>query len=196
MQDWLSYSLHDLLIFSEEAYFRLFELSNQALWPFQIPLLISALLVMRLIRSRHEYARHIILIWLSLIWLFVGLWFLNMFYSQINTLAKPLSYLFLTESFLLLMSGMMMRRKATYASANSWKNLAWVLLIYAYFLHPLSALVWERKLTGVELVAVAPDPTAIATIGFLLLLKPKGFIFLMIIPGIWIVMTIMTYLAF
>jgi len=196
MEDWLSYSLHDLLIFSEQAYFRLFELSNQALWPFQVPLLISALLVMRLTRSRHEYARHIILLWLSLIWLFVGLWFLSMFYSQINILAKPLSYLFIIESVLLAVSGMMTHRNTMYASANRWKILAWLLLIYAYFLHPISVLVWERKLTGVELVTVAPDPTAIATIGFLLLLKPKGYALLMIIPGIWIVMTIMTYLAF
>lgn len=196
MQAWFSYSLHDLLIFSEESYFRLYELANQALWPLQIPLVFSAILAMWLTRSKHEYARHIILLWLVIIWLFVGLWFVNGFYSQINTLAKPLSYLFLIESFLLALSAVLTRRDSRYAAANWLTFSGWFLLIYAYFVHPLSGLIGGRVFIGLEFVGVAPDPTALATIGYLMLLRPKAYWLLMLIPLIWIVLTILTYLAF
>ena len=196
MQAWLTYSLHDLLIFSEEAYFRIHELANQALWPFQIPLLVTAFLLIWLVRSKHKYARNIILLWLSVIWLFVGLWFVNGFYSQINTLAKPLSYLFIFESFILALSAFIVPRNTSHTAAG-WMTVAgWLLLIYAYFVHPLSGLLWGRILIGLEFVGVAPDPTALATIGFLVLLRPKGYWLLMLIPLIWIVLTILTYLAF
>ncbi|MEM7522702.1 MAG: hypothetical protein AAF360_02880, partial [Pseudomonadota bacterium] len=35
MSEWLNYELQDFLLFSETAYWRLFERLNAAFWPFQ-----------------------------------------------------------------------------------------------------------------------------------------------------------------
>ncbi|OOY99093.1 hypothetical protein BOW22_05930 [Solemya velum gill symbiont] len=71
----------------------------------------------------------------------------------------------------------------------------WLIIIYAYMIHPVVLLLAGRSFRGIELVTIAPDPTAIATIGILLLLRNRGYLLLMIIPCAWIIFTILTYMA-
>lgn len=197
MELWLSYSLRDFLIFSPDAYFRLYELTNLALWPFHIPLILLSLVVLYMIRLRHVLVQKALLVWLAIIWLFVGFWFLRTFYSQINTLAYPLSYLFFCEAALLVLSGFITSRTVDQESHVTVRTIGgWVLILYAYFIHPVTAIHWERSFAGIEVFAVAPDPTAIGTLGFLMLLRTRGYLYLMIIPCIWLTFSILTYMAF
>lgn len=197
MDVWLSYSLRDFLIFSPDAYFRLYELSNLALWPFHIPLILLSLVALYMVRLHHVLVQKALLFWLAIIWLFVGFWFLRTFYSQINTLALPLSYLFFCEAALLFLSGFITSRTVNQESHTTTRTIGgWAIILYAYLIHPVTAIHWERSFTGIEVFAVAPDPTSIGTLGFLMLLKTRGYLYLMIIPCIWLTFSILTYMAF
>jgi len=196
MDLWLSYSLHDFLIFSPDAYFRLYELSNLLLWPFHIPLIILSLIALYMLRLRHLLVQKALLVWLAIIWLFVGFWFLRTFYSQINTLAHPLSYLFFCQAALLVLSVFITRTVEQESHVTIRTISGWVIILYAYFIHPVTAIYWDRSFTGIEIFAVAPDPTSIGTLGFLMLLRTRGYLYLMIIPCIWLTFSILTYMAF
>ena len=99
MSDWLSYSLHDLLIFSPEAYAGLFESYNKALWPYQVPLVMASLVLLVGLRLKPAAFGKITLVSLALAWLFVGLWFIEGYYSQLNPMAESFIYFFLFRLF-------------------------------------------------------------------------------------------------
>lgn len=191
METWLSYSLHDLLIFSPASYFRLFELSNQALWPWHI-LLLGLAIVAAYYALSARYPR-LTLIWLAAVWAFVGYWFLLRYYSQINTLADVLAYGFFTQAGLLVLGAALIRP----GEVSRWQRTAGIILLaYGYLLHPCTLWLWSRAASGVEVFSVAPDPTAVATLGFALLLPLRWKPVFMIIPLLWISFSILTYVAF
>jgi hypothetical protein len=197
MDDWLSYSLHDLLIFSPEAYARLFELANESLWPLHLPLALLAVVVLYGAITKREWFPKMAYTWLALSWLFVGLWFLRGYYSQINPFAEPLSFLFIIETVLLAWAALSIKKQpAIPDQVNYLSIIGWLLISYGYFIHPLLLLLLGRHLYSLEMISITPDPTVIATLGFLMLVRQKGFIFLMIIPSVWILLSILTYMAF
>jgi len=196
-----SFSLRDLLIFSPESYFTLFELSNKALWPLQILLILSALLAVLLIYKRHHLATKLIFIWLGLVWAFVGYSYFRQYYSQISTYAHYLSYLFWIEAGLLFLFAFVTKHelintlKVPFAKERS--IIGYGLILYGIFMHPvISLFIWKQTIIRLELFAIAPDPTAIATIGFILLLPVRTYSVLIIIPCLWLLLSVITYLAF
>jgi len=198
MDSLLSYSLHDLLIFSPDSFFKLFELSNKALWPFHIPLVLLAVVAVFLLYKGHRYAPRFILMWLAFFWCFVGYWYFSQFYKQINTYAHIGSYLFYAEAGLLMLYAVFSNHDVQ-AQEKKWQRLiGGVFILYGFLIHPiLSILMWGQPLIRLELFSIAPDPTAISTIGFLLLLLTvRDFLLLMVIPCIWLIVSIMTYLTF
>jgi hypothetical protein len=70
------------------------------------------------------------------------------------------------------------------------------LFLYALLLHPLAALLFGRPLAAAEIVGIAPDSTAIATLGLLLMASTTGLIWLLLpIPVAWCLLSAMTLLA-
>lgn len=199
MSEWSSYSLHDLLIFSPESYFRLFARSNQDFWPFQLTIIAVALLMLYLTTVRTVRAQLFILVGLALFWLLSGWWFVHQFYSQINTIADWYLWLFLLQIVLLLLYATLNHLKTGFyrPAGDAMLGLGMGIAVYALFIHPLLLLLAGREWRAVELVGVAPDPTAIATIGFVLAMgKGKLRFWLLIIPAIWIMISVLTYSTF
>lgn len=200
MSEWLSYTLHDLLIFSPEAYAGLFEVYNKALWPYQIPLLIASLVLLIGFKVKPTRFARAVMFGLSLSWLFVSLWFLKGYYSQLNPLAESLIYVFMFQSVFLFWgafnTGTLNFENSGNLNQKTFITLSGLLLVYAYFLHPLVQLFSGRQINGLEFVMLAPDPTAIATLGFLLVIRPKAYVLLMVIPLLWLNLSLLTYIAF
>lgn len=192
-----SLSLRDLLIFSPESYFQIFELSNKALWPFQIALILLTAIVLFLFYKRHPFTSRLIFAWLACVWCFVAYWYFGQYYSQISTYAHNVSYFYYAQAFLLLCYAIFTRHDL----GTPYKKPRWMIggsfIFYGLLIHPIvSSLVWSQPLTHLELFSVAPDPTAIATIGFIILLPVKGYLLLTAIPSIWLLLSVMTYQAF
>jgi len=184
----------DLLPFSPRVYWRLFVLENEALWPAQ-PLLLAAgaLLLLRLLRGRRPSGR-----WLGpalgAAWLWTGWHFVALRYGAVNWAAPGLAWGFYAQGALLAALGLSGRlafaRRGRRARAGL--GLAAAALLAWPALAPLDGRSWR----GAETVAIAPDPTAIATLGLLALaVRSRWTALLCAAPALWLAVSAATLLA-
>lgn len=180
--DLLSYRPADFLMFAPRLYWRLFEAHNRALWP--LPLLLPAVALAWLLwflRRGREAAPRAQAVALGLLWLFVAWAFLWQRYAPINWAAEAFAAAFALQGL-----GLML------LAANGWPTpggpalrwwAGWGLLGWALLAHPLLAALDGRPWQQAEVFGLAPDPTAIATLGWLLLLG--GHPLLWVVPLGW-----------
>ncbi|WP_193183073.1 DUF6064 family protein [Nisaea sediminum] len=163
MDVWLTYSPEDFLLFSEEVYWRLFELHNAALWPGQFGALAAgAMVVAAILRQSPRSGRTIAGI-LALAWTVGALAFLPR-YATINWLAGDLAWGFLAQAILLSAFGIYGDALRPCACKVRRAGGA-ILAAYGIFLHPFLSVMAGRPISGGELFALTPDPTAIVTLG-------------------------------
>jgi hypothetical protein len=186
MQEWWTYRLGDFLLFSSRAYWRLFELANEAFWPLQIPVLLIGTAILALLFRPRSWSNRAIPAVLAAAWLSVSFGFLWTHYAAINWAAIYFAPAFVGEALLVLWLGTVRGRLAFAAKHGVAEVIGIALYFYALAVHPLTALVAGRPLQAAELIGIAPDPTAIATLG-LLSLSPRGAgtVLMVMLPIIW-----------
>jgi hypothetical protein len=197
MDSWTGYALSDLLMFSPASYFRRYELANAELWPGQLLLLALAFWLWWSMRRPKPVSGLLVAPLLAALWAFVAGWFLHRHYAQINLAAGWFALGFLLQALLLLVFGVVQRYRH---QIFEWRAVpAWhpgmLLFGYALLIHPLVGLAAGRPWQGVELFGVAPDATALATLGVLLTAPPGASWPLLVIPLAWSVVSALTYLA-
>lgn len=192
MDEWVSYSLSDLLLFSPFSYFRLYELSNESLWPWQVPLLLMAIGCAWFIRRANLRSAWLLL---ATLWAFVAWWFFHLHYGQIYPAAGGFGVLFGIEAALLLLIVFGGQHWFGEPQTDPIGRIGWILFFYALLFHPLSTVLMGRPGSGVELFGIAPDPTALGTLG--LLLSRRGWVSgaLAAIPLLWLLISSLTHLA-
>ncbi|MFI9651013.1 DUF6064 family protein [Guyparkeria halopsychrophila] len=200
MDTWLSYRLADLLMFSPAIYARVFERLNDALWPGHVLLagLTAAMLGLAALRAGSAHRLAAVLLaaaWIWVAWRFFGL------YAEINLAAPWFAALFAGQAVALLTltaigPGLALGRPRR---VRHWLGLG--LATWGLALHPLAWWAAGRPLAGTELFAVAPDPTAIATLGLLLMadLPRRGRLpirgILLVLPATWLLISALTWWA-
>ena len=186
MSEWWTYRPRDFLLFSEQVYWRLFELANAALWPWTLIALALGAAVPALAWLRPAGAGRPITAILSAGLIVSGWTFLWHFYRTINWAVTFVTPLFTLEALLLLWLGVL-RGKLTFRTRQGAGTfLGWALFAYALILHPLTALAAGRPLRGAEVFALAPDPTVIATLGLLATVPPgSARAWLLPLPVLW-----------
>jgi hypothetical protein len=155
-------------------------------------LLIGAAILAMLFRPR-AWTDRAIPAALAVAWLFVSVGFLWMHYAAINWVAMYFVPVFVGEGLIVLWLGTV-RGRLTFAAERGVAGVIGIALyVYTLALHPLIALVAGRSLQAAEVVGIAPDPTAIATLG-LLSLAPRraGTLPLIILPIIWCLASALT----
>lgn len=189
-----SYDLQDFLLFSPRAYWRLFELHNEVLWPLQILPLTGFLLGAALAGSGRATMRKLAWVLVSLVWLWVGSSFVLGTYAAINWAAVYLAGIWAAGAFLYMTSFCV--RSTQGETRRAPRLLGWGLIGYATLLHPLWPLATNRPLAQAEIVGTAPDPTAIATLGLVLLTNGGGRAVLAITPPMaWCIVSAATLLT-
>jgi hypothetical protein len=157
MSEWWTYRPEDFLLFSPRVYWRMFELHNAALWPLQVLALAAGLIVILIVAWRPRSSARWLALLLAILWIFVGWSFLWNRYAAINWAAAYVAPAFAVEGVLLLVSGPL-----------------------------LNGLAFDRRgLASSEVFGIAPDPTAIATLGLLLLARGELLPLLLPIPVLW-----------
>lgn len=185
MSEWWSYSLRDLLLFSPQTYYRLFELYNIAWWPLQILALALGVAVLALGRRGGDRACRMIAAILALSWLWVAWGFHWQRYASINLTAGYFAWAFAAQGLMLFWLGVV-RGWLTPATASSMQSRFGLgLLLFALGLVPVMGLLLGRSWTQAEVFAMAPDPTALATLGVLLLADGRLTYALYPIPVAW-----------
>ena len=186
-----SWVLEDLLPFSARVYWRLFALENEAVWPAQ-PLLLAAgaLLVLCLLRGWRPSG------WwlgpaLGAAWLWAGWQFVALRYGTVNWAAPTLAWGFYAEGALLAALGLTGRPAFARRGRGARVGiglLAAVLLAWPVFA-PLDGRSWREG----EVFAVAPDPTAAATLALLALTERSRWTALLcVVPALWLAVSALT----
>ena len=177
MNEWWTYEVGDFLLFSPRVYWRLFEIHNQALWPAPLAALaIGILIAVGLLRPGGRLSR-LTLPLLAAAWLWVAWSFFLQRYATINWAASYIAPLFIAEALLLAWLAYA-RREIRWQPTG----LTLGLYLYALALHPFLGLISGRPLLGAEVFAIAPDPTAIATLSLLLSVQAGRTTWLLLAP--------------
>lgn len=172
-----SYALSDFLLFSQETYFRLFELYNRELWPIHLVALALGLALLWLMRQSDERSGRAAAAILVVLWAWVGWAFHLERYATINLAAPYFAVLFGIEALLLAWSGVF-RGKLRFATGPHRRSIAaqvgFVIVAFSILIHPFIGMLAGRGWDQVSLFGLGPDPTAMATVGALLAVKGKN----------------------
>jgi hypothetical protein len=183
MSDWWTYSLSSFLLFSARTYYRLFEFYNADIWPLQIVAFALGLAILFLILRVPAWSGRAVAAILGACWLFVAWAYLLERYDTINFAARYFAVGFALQAVLLTWTGVI-RDRLRFEIRNIAAKIGLALVVYALAIHPLIAPLTGRPWTQAEIFGLAPDPTAIATLGVLLATdRPRWH--LLVLPLLW-----------
>ena len=187
MPEWWTYSLSDFLLFSPRTYYRLIERYNVAVWPAQPITLGLGLVVAALLRRPSVARSRAVAAILAALWAWVGWGFIASRYTTINWAAQYLAWLFAAEVVLLGWLGAVRARLHFGWSRGGPALLGALLFGFALALYPLLGPALGRGWRQAEVFGIAPDPTALATLGLLLTGKgsPRARWLLLAAPLVW-----------
>jgi len=195
MPEWWTYTLSDLQSFSLETYYRLFARYNAAIWPGPLVAVGAGTAVGLLLRPRGNGRRaRLVAGILAACWLWVAIAFHATHYATIHRAAVYFAWAFGLEALLLVVAGVLAGRfTLERRGAARWLGLA--LFVFALLVHPFVGMLFGREWRQVEIFGIAPDPTAVGTLGILLLTAARRRWVLMAVPVLWCAFSGATLLA-
>lgn len=191
MSEWWTYRLDDFLLFAPRTYWRLFEAQNAALWPLHPVTVAAGLALVLLIAWRPGRAKVWAGLALALLWAFVGWSFLMNRYAAINWAVAYVAPAFFLQSALLLFAAILPRGLA-FARRDAITCAGLLLALAGLLIYPALPLVFSRPWTSAEVFGIAPDPTAIVTLGLLMAARGAWLAVLLPIPLLWCLMSGLT----
>jgi hypothetical protein len=163
---------------------------NRSLWPAQIGAYAVALALVWLAAGRRDggvgrLASRLFGVALVAAWAWSGAVFLGQVFAGINFLAPVYAALFLLQALLLAWTGILRGAFAPRLQAGfaGWAGLG--LIAYALAGYPLLSVVAGQPLAAAPVVGLAPGPTAVFTLGVLMLLAPPVPLHLAVVPVLW-----------
>lgn len=192
MSDWWSYGLADLLLFSPRVYYRLFETMNTTWWVVVVSAFVAGVVASGLAMRHGHRGNRVILVLLSLVWVWVSYGFLWQYYQPINWVIPYLLPGFVLQAILL----------AVFAARPLPLRFGWrgdltsavgvALMVSAIVFYPFAGLLEGRELVQAELFGSAADPTALGTLGFVLMARGTRRWLLLPVPLIWCLLSAAT----
>ena len=167
MSEWWSYRPADFLMFSPRIYWRLFASINEAFWPAQPALIVLGLTWLARARAHRLAAGALAITSAVVAWAF--LW------QRFTPINWPAQYFALGFGLQAVVLSTLAIGGGLHASDLAWRRHAGIALIaWALLGHPVLAPAFGRPWSQAEVFGLAPDPTAIATLGWLLVVEADG----------------------
>lgn len=184
MSEWWTYELSNFLLFSPRTYDRLLESYNHTVWPWHLMALLSGFAVLLLAaRERSRRDSLVLVSILALAWAWVGWAFLLERYAPINWAARWAALAFAVQAALLVATEL--ARKEETKTAPRFARVGGLLVsAFAIGALPLLERALGRPWTQVEVFAIFPDATALATLG-ILVARRRVDVHLVVIPFLW-----------
>jgi hypothetical protein len=189
MAAWPTYELADFLAFSPRTYYRLFELYNAAIWPAQAAAAVLGVAILALLRRPGTGRGRLVAAILAGCWLWVALAFHLRRYATINWAATYFAGGFVLEAVLLVWTGVVRGRLVWQPPRDPIARAGLGIFLFALVAQPLIGPLLGRQWRQAELFGVAPDPTALATLGLLLAASGARRWALAFVPAIWCAIT-------
>lgn len=173
MSEWWTYRLSDFLMFSPRTYWRLVELYNLDGWPLHLAALLAGFIALALAASRKAAALRVMVALLAAAWLWVGWAFHWQRYATINWAAQYAAVAFALQALLLLAVGLR-GGAAALTPGPGMRGFGWALAAAGLAAYPFMAWMTGRPWLQAEVFGMAPEPTALATVGLLLISPVAG----------------------
>lgn len=191
MGSWQTYRLQDFIPFTPEVYWRLLERVNEAFWPLQLLTVVLGLAAILFALRGHA---RVALLLAAPAWVSSGVIFHLMYYAELNWIAPWFGWAFIVQALVLVLIATFCevskpkRRPGRATSATGAVIGGGALLFY-----PLIAIALGAGATHAEVYGLHPDPTAVATLGVLLIaLRGVTAWLAMLIPFLWCVTSALT----
>ncbi|MGE4250055.1 MAG: DUF6064 family protein [Parvibaculaceae bacterium] len=186
MSDWWTYRLEDFLLFSPRVYWRMFELHNARFWPLHLATLGAGIAAVFAMPRRTHGASILTALVLAALWIFVGWSFLWDRYMAINWAIAYAVPAFALEALLLAVAagrgGLVFDRTDIAARAGL------LLAAFGLVVYPLLAPIFGRPWARAEVFGIAPDPTAMVTLGLVLSARSRLLPLLLPVPIAWLLL--------
>jgi len=193
MGELTSYRLSDFILFSQTAYYRQFEFYNRDIWPLHGVAIVFALMVFYAVWKKPVWAGRGIALLLVVSWVWVALAFLYQRFYQIHVVADWYAFGFILQSGLIAWYGVIKNQFILFVASRLRVKIGSSLLFIALVFYPFIAILSGRSWMQFEMFALAPDPTALATLAVLIFYKVP--IVLYAVPIIWTLLSVMTLFA-
>jgi len=196
MPEWWTYTLEDLQTFRLDTYYRLFESYNAAIWPAHVAAIFLGAAVAWLLRGpagagRARLAAGI----LAATWLWTAIAFHATHYATIHRAARSFAWAFGLEAALLVGVAVLGGKRAPARPGDRAGRVGLALVVFGLAVQPVVGLLFGRTWRQVEVFGVAPDPTAVATLGAVLLAGGRVRWLLLALPVAWCAFSGATLLA-
>jgi hypothetical protein len=122
---------------------------------------------------------------LALGWLWTGAVFHNDYFAPLNFAAPIYAGLFVLQSALLLLTGVGLKKLRFRAAADTPGIIGLVIIGFALLGNPVLGWLAGWPLAQTQVVGLAPNPTAMLTLGLLLLVRPTIPLHLLVLPVLW-----------
>jgi hypothetical protein len=185
MSEWWTYRLTSFLLFSPRTYYRLLELYNLAIWPAQLAGMAIGLAIVALLIGKRGHRERIIAGLLAACWLWIALAFHYQRYAHVNWAATWFAVAFACEALLLVVVGALNGRLVLQRATGGTRWIATSIVAISIFGYPLLAVLTGRPWTTAEIFGVAADPTAIASVEVLALVRGRIRWLLLVVPVLW-----------
>ncbi len=185
MPEWWTYRLEDFVMFSGRAYYRSFELYNARVWPTQLLAGAAGVAILVLLRRREPWRGRFVAALLAIAWVWVAWGYFLGHHAAINWAARYFAAAFAVQAVLLVWEGVARDRFAFGGLAGRRWLAAAGLSVLAVAVLPAVAPIVGRGWGQAELFGLAPDPTAIGTLGVVLLSVSRPRWHLLVIPTLW-----------
>lgn len=182
MSPWWSYGPRDFLMFAPRAYWRLVEIYNQALWPWQLAVLAAGVALAWHAARHGAGARRVACAALSLAWLWVAWGFHWQRYATINWGAVYLAGAGVLQATLLLAAALR-APAAPRAIVGRIAQRAGVSIAFGGTIaYPLATAAAGASWTRAELAGLMPEATAVVTLGLIVATRPRQWPWLIVLP--------------
>lgn len=172
------------LPFSTEDFLNVFRSYNQSVFPVQIIFYLIAIICIYLLVKGSAGSNKIIASVLSFFWLWIGIVYHIIFFSSINKAAYFFGGLFIIQSILFFIYGVVQNKLSFAYTKNIFSYTGIVFLAYALIIYPLLGYLLGHKYPEAPTFGL-PCPTTIFTFGILLFTIKKISILIIIIPLLW-----------
>lgn len=192
MVEWWTYAAEDFVPYSARSYWRLIERHNGAIWPTQVVAIAGGLACLWQVMWPRPIVIRALMVGFAIAWAWIAWAFLLSTYQDLNWAAPYLAAGYFVQAGMLAVVALLAPTPIR-SPIGLQRSAGACVLAYAVLFHPLLPLITDRALATSEVVAVVPDPTALATIGFLLsTLHTRTALVLCLLPAMSCVLSAMT----
>lgn len=190
MNGWSSYALQDFIPFTADIYFRLLERMSEAFWPLHLLTLVLGFAALWLaVKNRGRLACLII----APVWAYVGFAFFIQRYAELNWAGSYIGYVFVAQAILFILIALTGKGLDKTSSKRPAAVIGIVIAIVGLIGWPLIAPLTGVSWSQAEVFGIHPDPTAITTLGLILIFFRGWALWLMaMIPALWLLISGLT----